>query len=148
MDLLDINQFKWRHYQGSGTTGPRIDYWGSVLAIRDPGHVELLYRWEPLSHCHFHRHRAPTTSIILRGELHVADYFEGKATESRVRTAGHRAFGSGDEVHREWGGPEGALVYFSLYSEDGIIADHLNDRGEVVNTVTIDDLKLIYELQG
>lgn len=147
MDLLDNNQFKWVRHLSSGTTGPKIDYWISVLAIRDSGHVELLTRWEPLSHCHFHRHRAETTSIVLRGELHVADYCDGKVTHSRVRTAGHRAFGSGDEVHREWGGPEGALVYFSLYAEDGILADQLSDRGALLKTTTIDDLKLIHELQ-
>ncbi len=141
MNLLNIDQFAWSHYTSAEPNGPKIDYWSAVLDIRDSGHVELLYRWEPLAHCHFHRHRAHTTSIILQGELHVADYTNGKATDSRVRPAGHRSHGSNDEVHREWGGPTGALVYFSLYAQDGILADHLDSQGNVIKTITLDDIR-------
>lgn len=147
MNLLDIDRLTWVHHTGDDSGGPTIDYWGTILDIRDPGHIELLYRWEPMSHCHFHRHRAHTTSIILEGELHVADYVDGKATESRVRPAGHRAHGGGDEVHREWGGPAGALVYFSIYTEDGILVEQLNEQGETLRTVTLEDLKKTYRKQ-
>lgn len=147
MNLLDINQLTWGHHTEADSDGPTIDYWSTILDIRDSGHVELLYRWEPMSHCHFHRHRAHTTSIILEGELHVADYVDGKATESRVRSAGHRAYGGSNEVHREWGGPAGALVYFSIYTEDGVLAEQLNEQGEILRTLTLDDLKKTYRVQ-
>lgn len=140
MNLLDIDQFEWRHYQENVAGNPIIDYWSSLLAFRESGHLEFLYRWEPNAHCHFHRHRAHTTSIVLQGELNVADYAGGNPVNSRVRPTGHRAHSEGDEVHREWGGPEGALVYFSLYSADGILADQLDVDGNIIKTVTVNDI--------
>lgn len=140
MDLFDIDQFDWKHYQSSGPGSFKIDYWSTILRADESGRVELLYRWEPNAHCHFHRHRAHTTSIVLKGELHVADYNDDKATTSRVRPAGHRAHSEGNEVHREWGGPEGALVYFSLLSKDGALADQLDEDGQIIRTITVADV--------
>ncbi len=140
MDLFDIDQFDWRHYQDTGPGSIKIDYWSTILRADESGRVELLYRWEPNAHCHFHRHRAHTTSIVLKGELHIADYVGDKATASRVRPAGHRAHSEDNEVHREWGGPEGALVYFSLLSIDGALADQLDEAGQIIRTVTLADV--------
>ena len=140
MDLFNLDQFDWTHYRSTGPGSLCIDYCSTILMAHESGRAELLYRWAPGSHCHFHRHRAHTTSIVLEGELHVADLVDGKFTASRVRSAGHRAHSTGPDVHREWGGPEGALVYFSLYTEDGALADQLDEDGQVIRTITLQHL--------
>ena len=144
MNLLDIDQFQWHHHQETVAGQPIIDYWSSVLSVSNRGRIEMLYRWEPNAHCHFHRHRAETTSIILQGELNVADYVDGKVIDSWVRPKGHRSFAEGDEVHREWGGPQGALVYFSLYAADGLLADQLDNHGNVIRTTSLSDVTKHY----
>jgi len=40
----------------------------------------------------------------------------------------------------ERGGPEGALVMFSLYTEDGSLAETLASNGRVLSTSTIDPI--------
>ena len=144
LNLLDIEQFQWHRHQESVPGQPIIDYWSSVLSVSDSGRIEILYRWEPNAHCHFHRHRAETTSIVLQGELNVADYVDGKVIDSWVRPKGHRSFADGQEVHREWGGPQGALVYFNLYAEDGLLADQLDNNGNIIRTTSLSDVTKHY----
>ena len=55
------------------------------------------------------------------------------------------SFGEGDEVHREWGGPQGALVYFSLYAADGLLADQLDSKGNIIRTTSLSDVKRHYD---
>ncbi len=65
MKLLDTDQIEWTHLPGSENFDYPIDYWVTVLSSRDDGHVDLLFRWEPNSYCHFHRHLVETTSTVL-----------------------------------------------------------------------------------
>ena len=67
----------------------------------------------PRCHCHFHRHTAITTSVVLEGELHVMDIDPetGDETQSKVRKPGDYACKLPGDIHMEKGGPQGALVY-------------------------------------
>jgi quercetin dioxygenase-like cupin family protein len=104
--------------------------------------VDLLYRWEPNSYCHFHRHSAHTTSVVLEGELHVIDVDAqtGEEKSVRVRTVGDYASKAPGDVHMERGGPEGALVLFSLYTPDGLLAETLADDGRVLSQSTMEPI--------
>ncbi|GIS21023.1 MAG: hypothetical protein CM15mP120_29390 [Pseudomonadota bacterium] len=73
MDLYDNDALRWKHYAGSDKFDCPIDYWSALLSARADGHVDLLYRWEPNSYCHFIDFSADTTSLVLEGELHVID---------------------------------------------------------------------------
>ena len=110
--------------------------------MRPDGHVELLYWWEPNSYCHFHRHTATTSSLVLKGELHVIniDPKTGEELGVKIRPAGDFASKPPGDVHMERGGPEGALVFFSLYSEDGSLAETLASDGRVLSTSTMDPI--------
>ena len=118
MNLYDNKDLRWKHYTGNDKFNYPIDFWSALLNARADGHVDLLYRWEPNSYCHFHRHSAHTTSVILEGELHVIDVDAqtGEEKSVRVRTVGDYASKAPGDVHMERGGPEGALVLFSLYT--------------------------------
>ncbi len=101
MNLYDNDALRWKHYTGSDKFDYPIDYWSALLSARADGHVDLLYRWEPNSYCHFHRHSADTTSLVLEGELHVIDVDPetGAELSSRIRKVGDYAHKGPGDVH-------------------------------------------------
>ena len=142
MNLFQTDDLKWKHFPGSDKFDYPIDFYSSLLSVRPDGHVELLYWWEPNSYCHFHRHTATTSSLVLKGELHVIniDPKTGEELGVKIRPAGDFASKPPGDVHMERGGPEGALVFFSLYSEDGSLAETLASDGRVLSTSTMDPI--------
>ena len=135
MNLFDDDQLRWKRFTGGDEFDYPIDYSAALLNAREDGHVELLYRWAPNSYCHFHQHSAATTSIVLEGALHVidVDIDTGKEISRRVREAGDFAHKAPGDVHMECGGPEGALVLFSLYAPDGLLAESLAKDGSLMS---------------
>lgn len=142
MNLFQNDDIKWKHFTGSDKFDYPIDFYSALLSVRPDGHIELLYWWEPNSYCHFHRHTANTTSVVLKGELHVIDIDPNTGEELgvKIRPAGDFASKAPGDVHMERGGPEGALVFFSLYSEDGSLAETLASDGRVLGTSTLDPI--------
>ena len=64
--------------------------------------------------------------MVLEGELHVdVDLETGEELNTRIRQVGDYAHKTPGDVHMERGGPEGALVLVSLYTEDGLLAETL-----------------------
>src|SRR5215471_8838983 len=118
----------------------RVDYSMAVLGC-DPekGVLDLIVKWEPNAFCHFHRHVADTTILVLQGEQHVAEVDEnGNEIRRNVRKAGEYARKAGGEAHMEWGGPEGAVVFFSLQAQekDGPIFELLDRQMNVLSAVS------------
>ena len=142
MNLFENDNLRWKHFTGSDRFDYPIDFYSALLSVRPEGHIELLYWWEPNSYCHFHRHTANTTSLVLKGELHVidVDLKTGKELGIKIRSVGDFASKEPGDVHMERGGPEGALVFFSLFTEDGSLAETLSQDGRVLSTSSIDPI--------
>jgi len=141
MDLFNTEDLKWNRFTGDERFDYPIDYSGALLSLRDDGHIDLLYRWEPNHYCHFHRHLAAITSTVLQGELEVIDYKDGKEVGRKIRRAGDYSHGGPDHVHMEKAGPEGALVIFHLYSPDGALVEQLAPDGSVIRTTHLSDFQ-------
>ena len=139
MNLFENDNLRWKHFTGSDRFDYPIDFYSALLSVRPEGHIELLYWWEPNSYCHFHRHTANTTSLVLRGELHVIDVDPktGKQLGIKIRSVGDFASKEPGDVHMERGGPEGALVFFCLFTEDGSLAETLSQDGRVLSASSI-----------
>ena len=142
-----INLFKnedlhWKRYQGGDDFDYPIDYSAALLNANQDGHVDILYRWEPDCYCHFHRHTAEVSSVVLEGELHVIDIdlASGEETVTKIRSAGDYAHKEPGDVHMEKGGSNGALVLFNLYAPDGLLAESLDKDGAVIGQATLDRL--------
>jgi quercetin dioxygenase-like cupin family protein len=103
--------------------------------------LSLLYRWDPNSFCHFHRHLCSVTSLVLEGELHVQTFENGERVLDTVRRPGDYAKKPPGDVHMEQGGPEGALVLFELFAPDGQLTQQLDAEGNVLRTLTTQDLQ-------
>ncbi|HBP99656.1 MAG TPA: hypothetical protein DD672_04155 [Gammaproteobacteria bacterium] len=142
MNLFENDNLRWKHFTGSDKFDYPIDFYSALLSVRPEGHIELLYWWEPNSYCHFHRHTANTTSLVLKGELQVidVDLKTGKELGIKIRPVGDFASKEPGDVHMERGGPEGALVFFSLFTEDGSLAETLSQDGRVLSTSSIDPI--------
>ena len=119
MNLLKHDNLRWKHYADEAQFDHPISYWGAVLDAREDGHVDLLYRWDPHSACHLHRHTAAVSSLVLEGELTVIDIDleTGQETGRVVKPAGTWVHKAPGDVHVEIGGPEGALVLGLLGTE-------------------------------
>ena len=63
MKLFDTSSLDWIHLTGDNRFDYPIDYWASVLTTRPDGHIDILFRWEPNSYCHFHRHLVDTRIV-------------------------------------------------------------------------------------
>ena len=139
MNLYDNKDLRWKHHTGSDKFDYPINFKSALLNAREDGHVDLLYWWEPNRYCHFHRHSAHTTSLVLKGELHVIDVdpHTGEELHNRIRTVGDYAHKEPGDVHMERGGPDGALVLFSLYTPDGLLAETLANDGRVLSQSTM-----------
>ena len=141
MNLLNNENLKWRRYTEGDAFDYPIDYSDTVLDVREDGRLEILVKWEPNCYCHFHRHTAETSSLVLEGELLVTDIDieTGKEIGQRVRVAGDFAHKQPGDVHMEQGGANGALVLFNIYapSEDGKLAESLKKDGSLISTSTI-----------
>lgn len=144
MNLLNNENLKWRRYTEGDAFDYPIDYSDAVLDVREDGRLEILVKWEPNCYCHFHRHTAETSSLVLEGELLVTDIDieTGKEIGQRVRGAGDFVHKQPGDVHMEQGGANGALVLFNIYapSEEGKLVESLEEDGSVISTSTIEKI--------
>ena len=134
------DDISWHHLGGAPNFDYPIDYWIAVLGgDAKEGRCEFLVKWEPNAYCHFHRHIGATTTLVLEGEHHVV---ETTATETvhKVRKAGHFARNNGGDLHMEYGGATGAVVLFSMQSDDGRLFDVIDKDDNVIATTTVEDL--------
>ena len=140
---FDTGDLKWIHYEGSPRFDYPIDYDIAVLGHQDDlGRLDLLIRWAPESYCHFHRHVATTTSLVLEGEHHVIDIDDdGNEVHHDVRPAGTYCSGPGGDMHMERGGPEGSLVLFSMQEPNGRMFDVLDAERNLLAETTIESFK-------
>ncbi|MDJ0867083.1 MAG: hypothetical protein QNK03_13320 [Myxococcota bacterium] len=141
MQLLDTDSLSWVHLPGDESFGYPIDYWGAIVSARPDGHVDVVFRWEPNSYCHFHRHLVDTTSVVLQGEHHVVEIENGKEIAHKVRLPGDYAHKPAGDVHMEYAGPEGSVVLFHLYAPDGKLFEVLDRDENVLAVGTIETLQ-------
>lgn len=134
------NNINWIHLEGSPNFDYPIDYWLAVLGARpETGNIDFLVKWAPDSYCHFHRHFGDTTTLVLEGEHHIV---ETTATQTlhKIRRPGHYAHTPSGDVHMEYGGPAGTVVFFSMQAADGRLFDILDKDENVIGVATIESL--------
>ncbi|MBI4693031.1 MAG: regulator [Gammaproteobacteria bacterium] len=131
------------------TYHPFGNYRGFVYTLLDVNveqrTVELLFKFEPNAECFYHRHVAPTTTLVLEGEQRIREP-DGKGGEIvKVRPAGSFAVGTPGDVHIEGGGPEGATLFLSIRGETDHIYDLLNDDLSIRHSVSIQQFRQTFE---
>ena len=141
LTIDNARDLTWKRVVDHSDSEEDIDYAGALLGSRSDGTIDILYRWEPNAFCHFHRHLCAVTSLVISGELHVIAYEDNKVVATHVRSAGDYAHSTDHHVHREFAGPDGALVLFHLKTDDGRLVEQLNNDGSVARVLTQEQLE-------
>ena len=139
--FFDDREIQWTHIEGGPEFDYPIDYWMAVLGYQEEnGTLDLMVKWAPDSYCHFHKHVAATSTLVLQGEHHVVDVdADGNELKHSVRPAGTYRHSPGGDLHMEYGGPEGAIVFFALQEAEGRLFDLLDKAHNVIGTTTIEE---------
>ncbi|MBT5895344.1 MAG: hypothetical protein HOH61_05535 [Rhodospirillaceae bacterium] len=137
---FDTSQVEWTHFQGSPRFDYHIDYAVAVLAAQpELGALDLLVKWAPDAYCHFHRHLAATTTLVLEGEQYIYETGTNGETIHKMCKAGDYARSPGGDVHMEKAGPDGLLVLFAMQSPDGRLFETMDSDQNVLATATIEN---------
>ncbi|MFT4584757.1 MAG: hypothetical protein ACI915_003467 [Gammaproteobacteria bacterium] len=136
----NTNELNWHILKGGPEFDYLIDYSLALLGAEpDKGRIDFLVRWEPNAYCHFHRHLSDTTTLVLEGEHHIVDTNETE-TVHKIRRVGHYAHSAGGDLHMEYAGPDGTLVFFSMFAPDGRLFEILDRENNILTITTIDDI--------
>ncbi len=136
---FDTEGLDWMHLTGTPRFDYPIEYWVAMLHVDEAAErIDFISRWAPNAYCHTHRHLGATTILVLEGEHHVVEK-EELETVHKTRIPGFCTTNPGGDLHMEYGGDEGSLVYFSCQAVDGDVFDVVDDEGRVLRTATVED---------
>ena len=97
-------------------------------------------------YCEPHSHVAATTLFILEGEQHLAEHLPDGSVKTIVRKAGEYAITGRDALpHMETGGPEGAVIFLSLQTENGILFEAFDPTFKKLFDFSIEDMVARWE---
>lgn len=107
--------------------------------------ADAVFRFAPNLRVANHRHVSQTNMLILSGELVM---YEADGSVKERRPAGRYYRGTADDAHVEGGGPDGAVVFYSVrgHGDDKII-EILGDDAQVLGTLTFDDIAALQAQQ-
>ena len=125
---FDGHQFEWEPFLGEESVTVAI-----VDIDTDHRSVDLVVRFAPNAMAPNHRHVAPFTSLVLEGSHHVYEVDDAGSVQEDVRPAGTYRRSAAGGVHKEGGGPEGAVVWFNLRPETDGLYEILEDDGTLVD---------------
>ena len=100
--------------------------------------VDALFRFPANDTVALHRHVSQTNMLILQGELII---YEDDGSVRDRRAAGQYFTGKRDDVHTEGGGPDGAVVLYSVRGHgDPNVIELLGETTNVVGALTFADV--------
>ncbi len=107
--------------------------------------VDLLVRFAPNKTVTLHNHLAQTNMLIIQGELRM---YEPDGSVREVRPAGRYYRGRTDDTHSEGGGPDGAIVFYSMRCDGARdVLEIMDEAANVRSTLTIDDVRAAWAAQ-
>ncbi len=129
---FDTTNIEWKDFLTEGT-------YYRILDVNLEAHsADMLVKFDPGARCLYHRHVAPTTTLVLEGALHVFDQTANGVVE-KIKPAGTFSSGAENEIHIEGGGDDGAVVYFSMRGADDRIYDLLDTDFSLRKAITVQD---------
>ena len=133
---FDDCSIQWRLFPGFNG----LYYW--VLDVDDCRQVvDMLMRFEPNAKCLPHCHVGPTRTLVIEWEHRIFTPDSKKEVLEHARTAGSFARNSGDEIHIEGGGPNGAFILLSMTAKDGVVYKIFTEDLKLDRTITLNDFK-------
>ena len=116
------------------------DYDHFVFAMLDVDQqkkiVDLILKFEPNQRIFLHRHLALTNTLVVQGEHRL---YEPNGALKEIRPVGSYTSTPPGEPHREGGGEEGCVVFYSIRAEHDTLFEVLDDNLSVVGTLGMHD---------
>lgn len=116
----------------------------SILDIdADNKIVDVLFKFEPHKQIVLHRHKALNKTWVIQGEHHL---YKANGEIKEIRLVGsYTSSPASDEPHRECGGDQGAVVFFSIRGGEGVLYEVLDDEGNSVGTLSFQDFSDLFD---
>ena len=105
--------------------------------------VDLIVKFEANQQIFLHRHLSLTNTLVVQGEHRM---YEPNRALKEVRPVGRYTSSPPGDPHREGGGAEGAVVFYS-FRGDGVFLEWLDDNLNVVATTSMEDFSNLFKEQ-
>lgn len=118
----------------------------SILDI-DQGNkiADVLFKFTANQQIVLHRHKAHNNTFVVQGEHRL---YEANGKIKEIRPVGsYTVSPPSDEPHREGGGDQDVVVFFSIRGSDGILYEILDDDLNQIATISMQDLIGLYKSQ-
>ncbi len=124
------------------------DLWYHILDVDTARRsVDMLMKFAPNAQCVPHNHVGATRTLVLAGE-HQVWHLNGPNPElAKIKRPGTFSTNDGNEMHREGGGPDGAVILLMMTEVDGRVYDLLDEDGQVDRTIALADFQRGLEKQ-
>lgn len=138
--LFDNAGIKWQ------TLGDFRHFLYSILNIDQQNKIiDVIFKFAARQQIVLHRHKALNHTLVIQGEHRL---YEANGQLKEIRSVGsYTCSPPSDEPHREGGGDEEAIVFFSIRGNDGVLYEILDDDHNVIATVDMQDFINLYKSQ-
>ncbi len=134
---FDDRNMKW---------GKLGDFEYFVFAMLDvnpkKGLVDFIIKFEPNKQIVLHRHLAHTNTLVVQGEHRI---YEPSGALKEIRPVGSYTSSPPGEPHREGGGVDGCVVYYSIRAEDDGVFEIFDDDQKMIGTLGMPDFINLFE---
>ncbi len=108
--------------------------------------MDILFKFAANKQVMLHRHKSAYVTLVIQGELR---FYRPDGAFKEVRPTGSYVVTlPGGEPHREGGGDQDAIVFFSNRNVEGPMYEFLDDNLQPVMTFGIEDFKTALEAQN
>jgi quercetin dioxygenase-like cupin family protein len=118
----------------------------SILNIDEKNNIaDVLFKFAANQQIVLHRHKAHNNTFVIQGEHRL---YEPNGNIKEIRPVGSYTCSPANDIpHREGGGNQDAVVFFSIRGDDGVLYEILDDEQNMVGTITMQDLVALQKVQ-
>jgi len=113
----------------------------TILDIdQDNSIADVIFKFEPHNPIVLHRHKVLNKTWVIQGEHRI---YEPNGDLKEIRQVGsYTSSPANPDPHRECGGDEGAVVFFSIRanSNEDVLYELLDDQQNPIGTLTLQNL--------
>jgi quercetin dioxygenase-like cupin family protein len=122
------------------------DFEHFVFAMLDlnpkKGLADFIIKFDPNQQIVLHRHSAHTNTLVVQGEHRI---YEPNGALKEIRPVGSYTSSPPGEPHREGGGAEGCVVYYSIRAEGDGVFEIFDDDQNLIGTLGMSDFLNLFD---
>ena len=137
---FDDTNIDWRQLEGFS----HLSYF--IFDVdRERQIVDALFKFAGNEQIALHRHIALNHMLVIQGEHRL---YEADGSLKEIRPTGRYTVSPGnEEPHREGGGDQDVVIFFSIRGTTGAMYEILDDEHTVIGTLGMDDFEALHNAQ-